>query len=199
MGSRGREVAALQRKLNLIPDGIFGPLTGEALRQFQKDNGLVPDGIAGPKTLNALGLIPPENPRIINKIIIHCSATPEGRDVSADTIRQWHLARGFKEIGYHYVIYRDGTVVPGRSEAVVGAHTSGVNSNSLGICYVGGMSPDNKFPKDTRTPRQKDALCKLVAELRQKYPGVSVHGHNEFAKKACPSFYVIDDPVLCGR
>ena len=77
--------------------------------------------------------------RDINKIIIHCSATPEGRDVNTETIRQWHTAKGWSDIGYHYVIELDGSVNMGRDIDRIGAHTKGHNTGSIGICYVGGM------------------------------------------------------------
>lgn len=128
--------------------------------------------------------------RKITKLIIHCSATPEGRDYTVADIDRWHRARGFKGIGYHYVIYRDGSVHPGRAVEVIGAHCTGQNANSIGICYIGGLATDGKIAKDTRTPAQKEALRKLVAELKAKYPGVTVHGHREFANKACPCFDV---------
>lgn len=128
--------------------------------------------------------------RKITKLIIHCSATPEGRDYTVADIDRWHRARGFKGIGYHYVIYRDGSVHPGRAVEVIGAHCTGQNANSIGICYIGGLTADGKTAKDTRTPAQKEALRNLVAELKAKYPGVTVHGHREFANKACPCFDV---------
>lgn len=133
--------------------------------------------------------------RVINKIIIHCAATPEGKDYTVEQIRQWHITpkpkgNGWKDIGYHFVIYRDGSVHPGRPIEQIGAHTSGYNANSIGICYIGGCAKDGKTPKDTRTCEQKAALVKLVADLRRQFPNASVHGHNEFANKACPSFNV---------
>lgn len=199
-GSRGDTVATLQRKLNLIADGIFGPITDEAVRDFQKSHGLAVDGIVGPKTWAALGVDSLPNTRRIDKIILHCSATPEGKDYTVGQIRQWHLARNFSDIGYHYVIYRDGSVHRGRPESQVGAHTTGYNAHSIGICYIGGEVADGSHtPKDTRTPAQRAALIRLVADLRKKYPGATVHGHNEYAAKACPSFNVQKEPELCGR
>ena len=126
--------------------------------------------------------------REIDKIIIHCSATPEGKDYTAEDIGRWHRERGFNEIGYHYVIYRDGSIHKGRDVAKTGAHCKGQNARSIGVCYVGGMDAAGKQPKDTRTPQQKAALRALVAQLKQEYPGATVHGHNEFAAKACPCF-----------
>lgn len=131
--------------------------------------------------------------RKITKIIIHCSATPEGRDYTVADIDHWHKQRGWKGIGYHYVIYRDGSVHAGREVEQIGAHCTGQNANSIGICYIGGMTADNKKPKDTRTPAQKAALRDLVERLIAKYPAATVHGHREFANKACPSFDVKTD------
>ena len=93
--------------------------------------------------------------RKINEIIVHCSATPEGKDFHASDIDRWHKAQGWKCIGYNYVIDLDGTVEPGRPLNEIGAHTVGHNSNSIGICYIGGCAKDGRTPKDTRTPEQK--------------------------------------------
>ncbi len=127
--------------------------------------------------------------RKINKLIVHCSATPEGRDVKTETIKDWHVnGNHWKDIGYHYVIELDGSIHKGRDENVIGAHCSGQNANSIGICYVGGVAKDSKTPKDTRTDAQKQSLLKLLKELKAKYPNATIHGHREFAAKACPSF-----------
>lgn len=129
--------------------------------------------------------------RPINEIIIHCSATEEGRDFTVEDIRRWHVqGNGWKDIGYHYVIYRDGSVHPGRPLDQVGAHTTGHNAKSIGVCYVGGVASDRKTPKDTRTPEQKAALIELVRSLKLVFGVSKVSGHNEYAKKACPSFDV---------
>lgn len=127
--------------------------------------------------------------KTISKIIIHCSATREGQHVDVDTIRGWHVNdRGWSDIGYHYVIYLDGSVHRGRSDKRQGAHTRGQNKNSLGVCYIGGVERDGKTPKDTRTNAQKKALSKLLLELKNKNCGCTIYGHNDFASKACPSF-----------
>ena len=186
LGSRGNEVKVLQEKLNLKADGIFGPLTEEAVKDFQRSNGLEVDGIVGADTLSKLNLS--VNKRTIKELIVHCSATPEGKDYSVDTIRQWHLQRGFSDIGYHYVIYRDGSIHTGRDESIIGAHCTGHNTNSIGVCYIGGCASDGKTPKDTRTSEQRQSLLKLLKELKVKYPKASIHGHRDFANKACPSF-----------
>ena len=129
--------------------------------------------------------------RKINKIILHCTATPEGRQHDVADIRRWHLKRGFNDIGYHYLIHIDGTIEEGRPLNKQGAHCSGENKGSIGLCYVGGMSKDMKKAKDTRTQAQKDSLINLMHELIYKYnKDMTIHGHNEYANKACPSFNV---------
>ena len=131
--------------------------------------------------------------RTITQIIIHCSATPEGRDCSVADIRRWHQQRGFKDIGYHFVVYRDGSIHQGRRIEQVGAHCLCHNAHSIGVCYIGGLAPDGKTPKDTRTPQQKTALSRLLRRLHSLFPQATLHGHREFAHKACPSFNVHDD------
>lgn len=127
--------------------------------------------------------------RNINKIIIHCTATKAGSNVTVADVDRWHKARGFRCIGYHFLIYLDGTVARGRNIAEAGAHTKGYNAHSIGVCYVGGLDSAGR-PADTRTPAQREALHRLVARLLKCYPGATVHGHREFANKACPCFEV---------
>ena len=126
--------------------------------------------------------------RKINKLIVHCSATPEGKNITVEDIDKWHKQRGWKCIGYHYVIYLDGSVHKGRDENEIGAHCAGQNANSIGICYIGGVCKDGKTPKDTRTDAQKSALIELLKLLKEKYPKATIHGHREFAAKECPCF-----------
>ena len=186
-GSRGEAVKTLQKKLNLLADGIFGPLTEEAVKEFQKANGLTVDGIVGNKTWEKLGVS--TNPRNIKEIIVHCAATPEGKDYTTADIKRWHLQRGFSDIGYHWVIYRDGSIHKGRDEKIAGAHCTNHNSISVGVCYIGGVANDGKnTPKDTRTPEQKQSLLNLLKELKTRYPQAKIHSHRDFAAKACPSF-----------
>ena len=185
IGSRGNDVKTLQSKLNLIPDGIFGKITEEAVKDFQKKNKLTVDGIVGDSTWNKLNV---KNNRIIKEIIVHCSATPEGKDFTVLDIKRWHLERGFSDIGYHYVIYRDGSINKGRDESKIGAHCTGHNSYSIGVCYVGGVAKDGKTAKDTRTDAQKKSLLSLLRNLKMKYPQASIHSHRDYAQKACPSF-----------
>lgn len=126
--------------------------------------------------------------RKINEIIVHCTSTAEGKNFKAADIDRWHKAKGWDGIGYHHVVDLDGTVEPGRPESKVGAHCLKHNTNSIGVVYVGGVASDGKTPKDTRTPQQKAALVKLLTELKHRYPNASIHGHRDFAAKACPSF-----------
>ena len=131
--------------------------------------------------------------RTIRKIIVHCTATPDGEDFTVAQIRRMHLNRGFSDIGYHWVIYRDGSIIKGRDESKAGAHTSNHNYDSIGVCYVGGCDfrtnkTWNRCPKDTRTSEQKISMLKLLKELKDRYPEARIYGHRDFANKACPSF-----------
>jgi len=128
--------------------------------------------------------------RTIEKIIIHCAATPEGRDVKMETIKSWHVkGRGWSDIGYHFIIELDGSVKEGRPIHRSGAHTKGHNANSIGVCYVGGIDKDKK-PKDTRTEAQRASMDQLIDSLSSDHKTATIHGHNEFSAKACPSFDV---------
>lgn len=145
--------------------------------------------------------------RKINEIIVHCTATKEGKDYTVADIDKWHKARGWKGIGYHYVVYRDGTVHTGRPVNEIGAHCQGHNANSIGVCYVGGLTADGKTPKDTRTAAQKSALKKLLHTLKQRYPNARIVGHRDLSPdtnhngkvdkwewiKACPCFDAIPE------
>lgn len=193
-------VRQIQKALKLYPDGIFGILTEEAVKEFQENNGLKVDGIVGPATLAVLlkqSFSLRKSKRYINELIIHCSATPEGCDYTVEDIRKWHKSSGWSDIGYHYVVYRNGTVVNGRDVDLVGAHCAkgGHNQHSIGICYIGGV--ENKpgipvhlqKPKDTRTEAQKMALLSLLIDLKKLYPSATIWGHHDFDKgKDCPSF-----------
>ena len=122
-------------------------------------------------------------------IVIHCSATPPTMDIGAETIRGWHRARGWGDIGYHYVLRRNGVAEAGRPFDEVGAHAQGHNHNSVAICYVGGVDAQGN-PEDNRTDNQKDGLRALVAMCRMLYPDAEVLGHRDLpgVAKACPSF-----------
>ena len=131
--------------------------------------------------------------REINKIVVHCSATQEGKNISAATIDKWHKKRGWRGIGYHYVIALDGSMEYGRPVEQIGAHVKGMNKDSIGIVYIGGVEaergPDGDWvAKDTRTPEQKETLLMLLKVLKKLHPDATIHGHNEFAAKSCPCF-----------
>lgn len=204
-GQKDDSIKILQRALGLIDDGVFGQLTEEAVRSFQRSKGLFPDGIVGQKTWDALfpdkGYVLKKSRRIIKDLVIHCTASPEGRDLTVQDIRNMHLKNGWSDIGYHYVIDLNGNIHNGRDVDMIGAHVSGHNSHSIGIVYVGGLGSNGKG-KDTRTPKQKEALVKLLLELREFYPTARICGHRDFSKdlnnngiiepnewiKECPSF-----------
>lgn len=127
--------------------------------------------------------------RLINLIVVHCSATEQGRDFSAVDIDRWHRERGFARIGYHYVIRLDGTIEQGRPEAVVGAHCQGYNRNSIGVCYIGGLCRGK--PADTLNEQQLASLRRLITDLKRRYRGARVVGHRDLnPHKACPCFDV---------
>ena len=126
--------------------------------------------------------------REIKKIIVHCADTPEGRDVKTSEIKRWHTEeRGWSDIGYHWVVELDGSVHAGRDEYINGAHCRGHNSDSIGICYVGGADAEGN-PKDTRTEEQKDSLVTLIKDILDRHSEAEVYGHRDFSEKACPSY-----------
>jgi N-acetyl-anhydromuramyl-L-alanine amidase AmpD len=141
--------------------------------------------------------------RKIDKIIIHCSASKEGQKMTVEQIDKMHRQRGFAGIGYHFVIYLDGSIHDGRDISKVGAHTTGYNTGSIGICYIGGLDKNGKI-KDTRNYVQKNALYHLVKRLMEIYPIKEVKGHRDYSPdtngdgviskyewiKGCPCFEV---------
>lgn len=129
--------------------------------------------------------------RKIDKLIIHCAATKASMDIGAAEINKWHLQRGFKKIGYHYVIRRDGTIEKGRANAEIGAHATNHNKTSIGICLVGGIDASGK-PEANYTPEQWKTLKELTVQIKTAYniKSANIIGHNQVAKKACPCFDV---------
>lgn len=141
--------------------------------------------------------------RAINRIVIHCTATKEGIDYNVNYIRGLHLARGFNDIGYHFLIHLDGKIERGRPWDKIGAHAKGYNSDSIGIAYVGGVDYKGT-PKDTRTVAQIHSLRASVEIIKAQYPMVQVDGHRDLSvdlngdgvisknewMKACPCFDV---------
>ena len=122
--------------------------------------------------------------RDIDTVIIHCSDTPNNMDIGTATIREWHLERGWDDVGYHYIIRRDGTTEVGRQESRIGAHCLGKNYRSVGICLVG---------RDKFTKEQFHSLEQLVQDLRKRYDVIDVAGHHKYSNKTCPNFKVDKD------
>lgn len=127
-------------------------------------------------------------------IVIHCAATRPHMDWGAKEIDREHKRRGWAKIGYHYVIRRNGVLETGRKDNEVGAHAEGHNSNSVAVCWVGGVNDDTLGPEDNRTDEQKKTLVSVIQFLKARYPNAKVVGHRDLpnVKKACPSFSVSD-------
>lgn len=140
----------------------------------------------------------------LKRLVLHCTATPEGREVSAADIRHWHCdpinkgGRGWKQVGYTDMIHLDGKVerlVKNNEDANVDPWevtngAAGYNSTSRHVVYVGGVAKDGRTPKDTRTAAQKAAMEAYVKDFHKRFPGIPIVGHNQLAAKACPSFDV---------
>ena len=141
----------------------------------------------------------------IEYLVIHCTATPAGREVSASDIRTWHTSppprgRGWSQVGYTDMVHLDGSVerlVKNNDDAYVDAWeitngVAGFNSRSRHIVYVGGLSTDGHKHQDTRTDLQRQSLAKFVLAFHKRFPLVKIVGHNNLAAKDCPSFDVHD-------
>ena len=140
----------------------------------------------------------------LKRLVLHCTATPEGREVSAADIRHWHCdpvskgGRGWKQVGYTDMIHLDGKVerlVKNNEDANVDPWevtngAAGYNSTSRHVVYVGGVAKDGRTPKDTRTAAQLKAMEAYVKDFHRRFPGIPIVGHNQLAAKACPSFDV---------
>lgn len=126
-------------------------------------------------------------------LVVHCSASVPDIKTDVKTIDRWHRQRGFLMVGYHYVIKTDGTIEKGRDEDSIGAHVQGHNSNSVGICLVGGVDKDGKSVNNY-SQDQLLSLLVVLKDLKKKYPNAIVQGHRDFAgvKKDCPCFSVKD-------
>jgi len=132
--------------------------------------------------------------KAVNYIVVHCSATKEDQDFDVADIRRWHRQRGFMDIGYHYVIKRDGEQQTGRPHDVPGAHARGFNHVSIGICLIGGVESDGKTPEGNYTAFQWKTLERLVKDLKKLHPDAKVVGHRDLpnVSKACPSFDTLE-------
>lgn len=130
------------------------------------------------------------NKKKLEGIILHCTATQADKSVTVKSVRNWHKARGFSDIGYHFLIGTKGELWAGRSLEYQGAHTKGHN-NAIGVAYCGGVDNYGQ-PKDTMSDAQEATFLRLVETLRAGYGKLPILGHNEFSSKACPSFDVIE-------
>lgn len=126
-------------------------------------------------------------------LVVHCSATKATWDGGVKEIRRWHMQDNhWSDVGYHFVIKRDGTIEYGRPVWAIGAGVAGYNAASLHICLVGGVDNDGK-PEDNFRPIQKAALAFLLSHLKRLVAKkATVCGHMDFpgVTKACPSFDV---------
>lgn len=177
------EIRKLQQRLGLVADGVLGPVTLAAINRALDGNK------SRPSIATLSDIAPRQTKRHIAAIAVHCSATRQGQPFTAKDIDKWHRAQGWSEIGYNAVVLLDGTIERGRDEAQVPSHAAGHNSNSIAICYIGGVDANGK-PKDTRTPAQKAALLRWLKAKKAQYPGARILGHRDYpgVKKACPSF-----------
>ncbi|SEO39488.1 N-acetylmuramoyl-L-alanine amidase [Paracoccus alcaliphilus] len=128
----------------------------------------------------------------VRYIVLHYSASYADLDLGVEDIRRMHLDRGFSDVGYHYIIKRDGTVQKGRADSIVGAHVAGHNTGSLGICCIGGLerATGPNVGVDNRTDAQKAATIRLVRDLLATHPGAQVVGHRDLGPTQCPGFDV---------
>jgi N-acetylmuramoyl-L-alanine amidase len=208
-------VIAFQKAYGLGADGIAGRQTIAALKQAiaapqpgrpEPDKSAMAAPVPVSQRLGTVAAAPPPNAasltllataRPIDEIVWHCAATAEGKDYTVADIRAWHKLRGFSDIGYHYVVYRDGRIMLGRPVGQQGAHCAdqGKNRGTIGCSYVGGVAADGKTPKDTRTPAQRASMLWLTQQLIGRHGITRVTGHNQYAAKACPSFDVGRDEL----
>lgn len=183
VGSKGEMVKKIQGVVKCYPDGVFGRLTEEAVKVWQKEHGLTDDGIVGVATLAKMFpaiFVLKKSRRKITDIVVHCTASKEGVPLTVERIREMHKANGWSDIGYHYVVDLQGDVHNGRDVDISGAHVSGHNAHSIGVVYVGGLDGGGKC-KDTRTQAQKAALLSLLIDLKMMYPDAKISGHRDFS------------------
>lgn len=200
-GSIGASVRKWQQFLNIKDDGIFGNGTTKATIEWQEKNGLVADGIVGKLSIQKAeeqGFEKQaEYTRDVNEVIVHITASNDNATV--EQIRAGHLARGFSDIGYHWIVDREGVVHKGRDESIIGSHVAGYNADTIGISYIarGSDTDQNGEYGKYMTESQRIAFEKKIADIltRYKLEIKDVSGHNQYnLGKACPCFKVNKHP-----
>lgn len=174
-------------------DGIWGPNTRAAVVALTAADG----GFAGGQLAPVSSAEIRHGSRLVDEIVVHCSATRpewmEGASLAEKRaeIKRWHLAKNWLDIGYHWLIDRDGKVISGRAETTVGAHVEGHNEGKIGVCLIGGhgSAETDPFPRNF-TSAQDAALRQLILGISMRTRIRRVSGHNEYAAKACPGFNV---------
>lgn len=197
--NRNPLIEPLQAALGLTADGKRGPVTTSAILVAADEGRLTVKPAPAPVEPITSSLILQGSARVpVTGIVVHCSATR--RDWMAEAglaakkaeIRRWHMEdNGWSDIGYHWIIDRDGAMLAGRPERVIGAHVAGHNSGTIGICLIGGHgSAETDAFADHFTPAQDRQLRQLILGISMRTRITRVSGHNEWAAKACPGFNV---------
>lgn len=204
-------------------DGLFGPVSLQAIMSAldmlkvspatkardpqpePKDDTPPP---SAPSKPNGKAFVGPAPTRKVHTAVVHCTATPEGKEFTRAQINSMHVARGFQGIGYHYLVHLDGRIEAGRPEGQIGAHVAGHNKDTIGLSYVGGVDANGK-PKDTRTEAQKQGIRTLLTDIHSRYKLKAIKGHRDFSPdkdhdgvvepsewiKFCPCFDAIPEYV----
>ena len=134
-------------------------------------------------------------PRRIEFLVVHCSATRVNIPFTEEQLLECHLLRGFRGIGYHFYITKDGVLHETRPMSQIGAHALGFNLHSIGVCYEGGLDELGK-PADTRTPQQRETLRRVLSELKSLFPQARIMGHYQLSAnihKACPCYNPMEE------
>lgn len=176
-------------------DGIDGPKTRAAAAAYARGEVATPAPIAVPETSAMIYQGAARYP--VREVIVHCSATRpdwmDGQGLAAKRaeIRRWHLANGWADIGYHWLIDRDGALLAGRPEAQIGAHVIGRNQGTIGICLIGGFgSAETDRAEQHFSARQLTTLRQQIQGISMRTQITIISGHNQYAAKACPGFHV---------
>ena len=194
-GDKGLKVMAVQQVLGINADGIFGPATEAAVKEFQRKNGLVADGIVGDKTLAAMNLISEKNDskkyklieqvkqykRSITHLFVHCTAGNQNT-TPKELLNFFYNIKKWKRPGYHYVVSADGSVTQLWTESKYSNGVKGMNPNSINVAWIGGVTKQHPNGIDNRTDAQKVGLRNLLTELKRKYPKAVIMGHRDTSK-----------------